>query len=169
MPASERATSARRIIFTAGSVATRRTASPGVRPSDPLCDDLPMELRVVRHTDRFDDACSFWGDLLGWPTTRSWPADSAQGRGRIFGYGETARVELIEVQVAVPVTGVFLGVQVDDVAAIVDAVTGAGHTLIRPLADQPWGHRNATVRDPSGIELTLFQVLTVEVTVDHDG
>jgi uncharacterized glyoxalase superfamily protein PhnB len=128
-----------------------------------VCDDLAMELRVVRYTDRFDAACEFWGDLLGWPTTRAWPADDGQGRGRIFGYGDTARVELIEVADAVPVTGVFLGAQVDDVAAIVAALTAAGHALERPLADQPWGHRNATVRDPSGIELTLFQVMA-----DHD-
>jgi catechol 2,3-dioxygenase-like lactoylglutathione lyase family enzyme len=128
-----------------------------------MCDDAPMELRVVRHTDRFDAACAFWGDLLGWPTTRSWPADEGQGRGRIFGYGDTARVELIEVPVAVPVTGVYLGAQVDDVAGIVAGLMAAGHTLVRPLADQPWGHRNATVRDPSGIELTVFQVMA-----DHD-
>ena len=122
-----------------------------------------MELRVVRHTDRFDAASAFWGDLLGWPTTRQWPADEGQGRGRIFGYGDTARVELIEVAAAIPVTGVFLGAQVDDVTAVVDAIMAAGHTLVRPLADQPWGHRNAAVLDPSGIELTLFQV-----TSDHD-
>jgi predicted enzyme related to lactoylglutathione lyase len=122
-----------------------------------------MELRVVRYTDRFDAACAFWGDLLGWPTTRSWPADEHQGRGCIFGYGDTARVEMIEVPTATPVRGLSLGAQVDDVAAIIDAVTTAGHTLVRPLADQPWGHRNATVLDPSGIEVTLFQVIA-----DHD-
>ena len=28
-----------------------------------------------------------------------------------------------------------------------------------PLADQPWGHRNLAVLDPTGVRLVLFQVL----------
>jgi uncharacterized glyoxalase superfamily protein PhnB len=118
-----------------------------------------MELRVVRHTDRFDEACRFWGDTLGWPVTRQWPAGDGQGRGRIFGYGDTARVELIEVADATPVGGVFLGAEVDDVAAVREHIVAAGFTLLRDLADQPWGHRNLAVVDPSGIELVLFQVI----------
>jgi catechol 2,3-dioxygenase-like lactoylglutathione lyase family enzyme len=119
-----------------------------------------MELRVVRHTDHFDDACRFWGDALGWPVTHEWPAGDGQGRGRIFGYGATARVELIEVgEPPAPVRGVFLGAQVDDVAAVRTRLSEAGYTLLRELADQPWGHRNLAVIDPSGIELVLYQVL----------
>jgi hypothetical protein len=30
-----------------------------------------MELRIVRHTDRFDDACHFCGSVLGWPITEN--------------------------------------------------------------------------------------------------
>lgn len=122
-----------------------------------------MELRVVRLTDRFDDACEFWGGLLGWTVTREWPAGDGQGRGRIFGYGDTARVELIEVPHSVAVTGLRLGVQVDDVAAVRARLVAAGQELTHDLAEQPWGHRNCTVLDPAGIEVTLFQVIA-----DHD-
>jgi len=122
-----------------------------------------MELRVVRFTDRFDAASRFWGELLAWPLTRSWPAGDGQGRGGIYGYGDTGRVELIEVHAAVPVTGFKLGIEVDDVAALHDRVVAAGHVPSQGLADQPWGHRNFSVIDPSGIDVTLFQVMA-----EHD-
>jgi len=116
-----------------------------------------MELRIVRHTDRFDAACSFYADVLGWPVTREWPADGDQGRGRIFGYGDVGRVELIEVRDTDPVAGLFLSIEVADVAALAADLTAAGIPLLRDLADQPWGHRNLALLDPAGIELVFFQ------------
>lgn len=119
-----------------------------------------MELRIVRLTDRFDDACRFYGEVLGWPVTREWPADGDQGRGRIFGYGDVGRMELIEVPAAGPVTGVFLSIEVADVAALAERLLAGGVPLLRGLADQPWGHRNVAVLDPTGIELVFFQWVT---------
>lgn len=118
-----------------------------------------MELRIVRRTDHFDQACQFWGDLLGCPVTREWPADEHQGRGRIFGYGDTARVEFIELAEPGPVTGIALGVQVADADAVHERMVAAGVAIVRPPTDQPWGHRNVTVTDPSGIEVTCFHWL----------
>jgi catechol 2,3-dioxygenase-like lactoylglutathione lyase family enzyme len=118
-----------------------------------------MELRIVRHTEHFDDACRFYGDVLGWPVTKQWPAGDGQGRGCIFGYGAVGRVELIEHDTSVPVSGVFLGVESHDVAALHDRLLAAGATIVRGLADQPWGHRNLAVLDPTGIEIVCFQVM----------
>ena len=118
-----------------------------------------MELRIVRHTTEFDDACRFFGDLLGWPVTREWPAGNGQGRGRIFGYGDVGRFELIEHDHSDPVTGLYLSVQHDDVAALHDALVAAGVPVLRGLADQPWGHRNFAVTEPTGVEVVFFQVL----------
>lgn len=160
VPANESATNARRSIFMGGSVPSRDKCAPA---DERLCHHAAMELRVVRHTDRFDTACRFWGELLGWPVTRQWAAEGGQGRGCIFGYGDTARVELIEVDRAVAVTGVRLGVQVDDVAAVHARVVAAGHTPTLELADQSWGHRSFAVVDPSGIDVTLFQVIADHV------
>ncbi|MDO8391434.1 MAG: VOC family protein [Actinomycetota bacterium] len=116
-----------------------------------------MELRIVRYTDRFDDACAFYATVLGWPVTREWPAAGEHGRGRIFGYGDVGRVELIEVRETGPVAGLFLSIEVDDVAALAGRLAAAGIALLRGLADQPWGHRNLAVLDPAGIELVFFQ------------
>jgi len=116
-----------------------------------------MELRIVRHTTEFDAVCRFYGEVLGWPVTREWPAGDGQGRGRIFGYGDVGRIEFIEHHQQVPVSGVFLSIQHDDVAALHAALVAAGVAVLRELADQPWGHRNLAVIDPSGMELVFFQ------------
>lgn len=150
-PAMVRATIARRSIFMRRSVptCTGRGHGPGYRAR--------MELRIVRLTDHFDEACRFYGNVLGWPVTREWPADGDQGRGRIFGYGDVGRVELIEVAATQPVSGLFLSVEVDDVTAIAQRLAAGGIALHRDLADQPWGHRNLAVIDPAGIEVVFFQ------------
>src|SRR5687768_5387610 len=112
-----------------------------------------MELRLVRVTDRFDDGCAFYGDVLGWPVTRQW---DDHGRGRIFGYGDAARVELIEGE-PTDVQGVFVSVEVDDVAALHRRLEDAGHRPDGDPADQPWGHRSFPVTDPTGLRLVFFQ------------
>jgi catechol 2,3-dioxygenase-like lactoylglutathione lyase family enzyme len=119
-----------------------------------------MELRLVRVTDRFDDACAFYGDVLGWPVTHEWPAGDGQGRGRIFGYGATARIELIEVldgSTPPPLSGGFISFEVDDVVTVHERMVAAGHTIVAELAVQPWGHHSFRVLDPIGAEVVCFQ------------
>lgn len=122
--------------------------------------DLPrygasMELRIVRITDCFDEACRFYGEILGWPITKEWDEG---GRGRIFGYGESARLELLE-GTPDPVTGVVLSVEVADLDAVAATLTTAGSVLTQPPAVQPWGHRNLALVDPAGVTLVLFEVM----------
>jgi catechol 2,3-dioxygenase-like lactoylglutathione lyase family enzyme len=120
-----------------------------------------MEIRLVRLTDRFDEACAFYGDLLGWPITHQWPADEHEGRGRLFGYGN-ARIELIEIvdgHAPQPLAGGFLSVQVDGVTALRDRIVTAGHMLDTDVAEQPWGHRSFSVHDPAGAKLVFFEVI----------
>jgi predicted enzyme related to lactoylglutathione lyase len=124
-----------------------------------------MELRVVRVTDRFDDACHFYDDVLGWPVTRQWDEG---GRGCIFGYGDVGRIELIEGQDA-PVTGLFVAVETDDVAAMHRRFVERGVAVVQPLADQPWGHRNMGVVDPAGLTLIFFEVLGRSARAPDEG
>ncbi|MEO7398806.1 MAG: VOC family protein [Ilumatobacteraceae bacterium] len=116
------------------------------------------EMRVVLRTDQFEQGCRFYGEVLGWPVIKQWDGPS---RGRIFGRGESARVELLEVAAVdvVPATGVMLAVEVDDLAGTHGALVAAGVTITQPLADQPWGHRNFAVEDPTGLPIVLFEVL----------
>jgi catechol 2,3-dioxygenase-like lactoylglutathione lyase family enzyme len=116
------------------------------------------ELRVVRHTDRFADACRFYGEILGWPITKQWDEPDV---GRIYGYGDTARVELLSAEpgTVIPPIGVTLAVEVEDVAAVHEAMAAAQIHVHQPLADQPWGHRNFAVTDPTGLPVVFFQVV----------
>lgn len=125
-----------------------------------------MELRIVRFTTAFDAACHFYGELLGWPITHQWPADPSSkngrgGRGCLFGYGDTARIEFIERTDDVAgddaVEGVFVSVETTDVVAVHDRLAAAGIPILRSLADMTWGHRSFAVHDPTGIELVHFQ------------
>ena len=116
------------------------------------------ELRVVRRTDSFDAACDFYGRTLGWPLDRSWPAAAGQGRGCLFATG-TARIELLEVDRAEPVSGVFVAVEVDDVDQLYRRCLDHGRPVADPPADTPWGHRSITLTDPTGLQLSAFHVL----------
>jgi predicted enzyme related to lactoylglutathione lyase len=114
-----------------------------------------MELRIVRPTDRFDEAAAFYGELLGWPVTRQWDEPE---RGRIFGYGDTGRVELLEAASTDAVTGLLVSIEVDDVDALAVRLTGRV-PITRAPADQPWGHRNFGIIDPTGLPIVFFHVL----------
>lgn len=117
-----------------------------------------MELRVVRETDRFEEACAFFGELLGWPVTHEWD-DGPHHRGRIFGFGDSGRIELLEVAPgdARPVEGIFCSAETDDVVALHARIVAAGVPIDDPLADRPWGHRSFAVIEPSGMRLVCFQ------------
>ncbi len=110
---------------------------------------------MVRVTDRFDEACRFYGEVLGWPVTKEW---TDGGRGRIFGFGDSARVEFLE-GTPEPVSGLFVSAEVGDLGEILGRLRANAVPLDQEPEVQPWGHRNLALTDPTGIKLVLFQVL----------
>jgi predicted enzyme related to lactoylglutathione lyase len=119
-----------------------------------------VELRLVRETDRFDDACRFFGEVLGWPVTHEWDG-GPHHRGRIFGFGDSGRIELLEVAPgdSRPVDGVFCSAECADVSDVHERVVAAGIGIDDPMADRPWGHRSFAVIEPTGMRLVFFQRL----------
>ena len=111
----------------------------------------------MRVTDRFDDACTFYGSVLGWPVTTQW---DEHGRGMIYGYGDAGRIELIEADDGAIIdapSGVFLSVEVDDVQALHDRLSTTDTPPHADPTDQPWGHRSFAVADPAGLVIVFFQ------------
>ena len=51
--------------------------------------------------------------------------------------------------------GIVLHLHVDDADAVVAKAVAAGAELVRPLADQFYGERSGTVRDPFGYEWSV--------------
>nr|MBA2700752.1 VOC family protein [Chloroflexota bacterium] len=65
-----------------------------------------------------------------------------------------------EVEVGRRVSGhIRVAFEVDDTAAVVDRLTGAGAILIAPPIETPWRSLNARLEGPAGLQLTLFQEL----------
>lgn len=49
-----------------------------------------------------------------------------------------------------------VSVEVDDVDAAHAAAVGAGHEIVHPLTDEPWGVRRFFVREPGGAVLNVL-------------
>jgi len=121
------------------------------------------ELRIALTVDDYATAVAFYRDALGLTEVESW--DRPNGRGTILDAGR-ATLELFdrlqaetldEIEVGRRVSGsVRLALHVDDAVAVSEALVAAGATREHALVVTPWGDRNARVRAPDGIQLTLF-------------
>jgi lactoylglutathione lyase len=122
-----------------------------------------VNLRVVLTVDDFDGAVSFYRDALGLEQLADWSGDD--GRVILLDAGH-ATLELFDEQQAASVdrieTGsrvsgpVRLALEVDDLDGIAQRLFAAGaRTEAEPVVP-PWGGRNARLRTPDGMQLTLF-------------
>jgi lactoylglutathione lyase len=130
-------------------------------------DTSPVrELRVARTVDDFAEALAFYRDVLGLPVRLAW--DEPTGKGAILEAGaatlellsadQAELVDQIEVgrRVAAPVR---LALEVEDSQGTAEKLAAAGAELLAAARETPWGDRNARVRAPDGMQLTLFTVL----------
>jgi methylmalonyl-CoA/ethylmalonyl-CoA epimerase len=121
------------------------------------------ELRIALTVDDYDRAVAFYRDALGLPEVESW--DRPNGRGTILHAG-LATLELFDplqadtldaIEVGRRVSGtVRLALHVDDSAALATQLVANGATREHEPVETPWGDRNARVRAPDGMQLTLF-------------
>lgn len=121
------------------------------------------ELRIALTVEDYDRAVAFYRDALGLAEVESW--DRPNGRGTILDAGR-ATLELFDplqaetlddLEVGRRVSGtVRLAMHVDDAGAAADRLVEAGATAEHALVVTPWGDRNARVRAPDGMQLTLF-------------
>src|SRR6266702_4825400 len=121
------------------------------------------ELRVALTVEDFDRAVAFYRDALGLEQIADW--SSATGRvvvleaGRatleLFDQAQAAAVDEIEAGRRVSGT-VRLALQVPDSEELAQRLVAAGAGEVAPPVTTPWGDRNARVRAPDGMQLTLF-------------
>jgi catechol 2,3-dioxygenase-like lactoylglutathione lyase family enzyme len=122
-----------------------------------------MELRVALTVPDFDQAVAFYRDALGLEQLADWSGDD--GRVILLGAG-TATLELLDerqaegvdrIEAGRRVSGpVRLAVEADGVDSTAQRLLAAGAEAMAPPVVPPWGGRNARLRTPDGMQLTLF-------------
>ena len=123
------------------------------------------ELRIALTVDDYDRAVAFYRDALGLREVESWVRPD--GRGTILDAGR-ATLELFDAQQAETLDRIEVGrrtsgpvrlaLHVDDSVAAAALLVDAGATLEHDMVVTPWGDRNARVRAPDGMQLTLFSL-----------
>ena len=121
------------------------------------------ELRIALTVDDYDRAVTFYRDAVGLTELEAW--DRPNGRGMILEAGR-ATLELFdprqaetldEIEVGRRVSGtVRMAMHVGDPAAASERLVAAGAAREHEVVVTPWGDRNARVRAPDGMQLTLF-------------
>ena len=122
-----------------------------------------MELRVALTVPDFDQAVAFYRDALGLEQIADWSSDD--GRVILLEAG-TATLELFDerqaesvdrIEAGRRVSGpVRLAIRVDDIDGVSAQLIAAGADAIAEPVVPPWGGRNARLRTPDGMQLTLF-------------
>ena len=122
-----------------------------------------MNLRVVLTVPDFDDAVGFYRDALGLEQLADWSGDD--GRVILLDVGH-ATLELFDAHQADSVDRIEAGSRISGqvrLALEVENVDGTRQRLVAAGAQAeaepvvpPWGGRNARLRAPDGMQLTLF-------------
>jgi lactoylglutathione lyase len=121
------------------------------------------ELRLVVTADDWDEAVTFYRDVLGLTERASY--SSEDGRVVILEV-ERATLEIADprqadfidrVEVGRRVAGKYrLAFEVDDPTTLTAALANAGAQVIAEPTPTPWNSLNARLETPGGIQLTLF-------------
>jgi NAD(P)-dependent dehydrogenase (short-subunit alcohol dehydrogenase family)/catechol 2,3-dioxygenase-like lactoylglutathione lyase family enzyme len=123
-----------------------------------------QELRVALTVGDFDRSTRFYRNDFGLPVVDEW--SSEEGRGLLLSAGK-ATLELVDAAQAEYIDQIEAGERVSgpvrlasntpDVQASADALQETGADTKGDAILTPWGHLNRRLRDPNGLQLTLFQ------------
>jgi methylmalonyl-CoA/ethylmalonyl-CoA epimerase len=123
----------------------------------------PVNLRVVLTVPDFDEAVAFYRDALGLAQIADWSGedgrvillDAGNATLELFDEHQAQSVDRIEAGSRVSGT-VRLALEVDDLDGTRDRLLAAGARAEAEPVVPPWGGRNARLRAPDGMQLTLF-------------
>jgi catechol 2,3-dioxygenase-like lactoylglutathione lyase family enzyme len=121
------------------------------------------ELRVALTVANFDEALAFYREVLGLEQVADW--SSEEGRVVLLEAGratlellDEAQAEMVDaIEAGRRVSGaVRLALEVADSERTARQLMAAGAEHVAPPVTTLWGDRNARVRTPDGMQLTLF-------------
>jgi catechol 2,3-dioxygenase-like lactoylglutathione lyase family enzyme len=121
------------------------------------------ELRIALTVQDFDQALAFYRDALGLEQIADWSSgagrvvalDAGRATLELFDDAQAETVDAVEAGHRVSGT-VRLAAKVTDSEDMARRLVAAGAAQVAPPVMTPWGDRNARVRAPDGMQLTLF-------------
>jgi lactoylglutathione lyase len=122
-----------------------------------------VNLRVVLTVPDFGEAVAFYRDALGLEQLADWSGedgrvillDAGQATLELFDERQAESVDRIEAGRRVSGT-VRLALEIDNLDDVAQRLVAAGATTEAGPVVPPWGGRNARLRTPDGMQLTLF-------------
>jgi methylmalonyl-CoA/ethylmalonyl-CoA epimerase len=121
------------------------------------------ELRVALTVADFDAAVALYRDALGLEQLADWTSEDGRvvvlsaGRATLEIFDEAQASYIDTLEAGRRVSGaVRLAFEVPDSDAVARRLVAAGGEAVAAPVDTPWGDRNARVRAPDGMQLTLF-------------
>jgi len=122
-----------------------------------------MEMRMVLTVPDFDEAVAFYRDALGFEQIADWSGEDGRvilldaGKATIELFDERQAESVDRIEAGRRVSGpVRLAFEVTDLDATVERIVAAGAESVADPVVPPWGGRNARLRTPDGLQLTLF-------------
>jgi lactoylglutathione lyase len=123
------------------------------------------ELRVALTVANFDEAVAFYRNAVGLEQIADWTTENGRvvvlnaGRATLELFDEAQAEFVDEIEAGRRVSGtVRLALEVTDSGETARRLIAAGAEEVAPPVTTPWGDRNARVRTPDGMQLTLFTV-----------
>jgi uncharacterized glyoxalase superfamily protein PhnB len=123
------------------------------------------ELRVALTVANFDEALAFYRNAVGLEQIADWSTENGRvvvlnaGRATLELFDEAQAEFVDEIEAGRRVSGtVRLAIEVTDSGETARRLIAAGAEEVAPPVTTPWGDRNARVRTPDGMQLTLFTV-----------
>ena len=128
------------------------------------------QLRLVVAADDYDEALTFFRDVLGMPEELAVSGgggahvtilDAGRATLELANPAQKRMIDELEVgrQVAPKMRVAF---EVDDTSAVTDELISAGATQVAPPTETPWRSLNARLDTPGGLHVTIFQELDSE-------
>ena len=122
-------------------------------------------MRVALTVDDFDQALRFYRDALGLEQIADWSSKDGRvvlleaGRATLELFDQAQADYVDRIEAGQRVSGPFrLALEVPDSEEAARRLVDVGAEQIAPPVTPPWGGRNARVRAPDGMQLTLFAV-----------
>jgi uncharacterized glyoxalase superfamily protein PhnB len=125
-----------------------------------------QELRLVLTVSDFEAAVALYRDALGLEELSDWSDGDAKivvldgGRATLELINEEQAKAIDQVEVGSRVSGPMrIALQVSNSEATAERLARAGAETVAAAVTTPWNDRNVRMRDPEGMQLTLFTTL----------